>query len=148
MIHRLYWGRASQMTVMTDPAIVTSLPTPNVKSIKKKRTANNCGTTPNLASASGYEMNANPGPPWTTSAISLFDSWARLPKMAKIVTPDSRLVNVSIKLTIAASLFQFIYLLTPSFSLFTVSLNRCTCKYCAWRGWNWRAWWSVRIQSP
>lgn len=58
----------------------------------------------NLASASGYETKARPPPPRTTSLISVSRSCARLPRMAKIVTPASSEVKVSVRLMIHASL--------------------------------------------
>lgn len=63
------------------------------------------GTTSIFEMASGYEINASPDPLFTTLEISVTPKlWAKLPRMAKIVMPPNKLVNVSIEVTITASL--------------------------------------------
>lgn len=58
-----------------------------------------------FAMASGYEMKASPVPPEpTTSSTREFSSLAKLPRIPKIVKPDSKLVRVSKVVTIIASL--------------------------------------------
>lgn len=55
--------------------------------------------------ASGYDINANPVPLLTTFEMSLTPRLcARLPRIAKMVNPAKRLVNVSKVVTITASL--------------------------------------------
>lgn len=68
--HGLICGNWSRMAVIIQLDIPTLLPMPNVRSIKKKITANTCGYDPNLAIASGYEIKANPAPSLTTWLIS------------------------------------------------------------------------------
>lgn len=54
--------------------------------------------------ASGYEMNAIPGPPLITELMSSVpNSCAKWPNIPKIVTPASKDVNVSSVVTIVAS---------------------------------------------
>ena len=72
---------------MIPPVSAVALPTPSVKSIRKKRTEKSCGTKSNLAIASGYEMKASPGPLFTTSCTGTFNSAARLPRIENIVNP-------------------------------------------------------------
>lgn len=55
--------------------------------------------------ASGYEMKASPVPDLITVVMSSIPKlWAKLPRMAKIVRPPIKLVNVSSVVTIIASL--------------------------------------------
>jgi hypothetical protein len=125
-------GNWSQTIVIIPPVREVAEPTPSVKSIRKNNTANNyktnecnrftnqshvlvnkyeCitltytwGTQSNLEIASGYEMNASPGPDLATTDISTSNSFAKLPRIAKIVNPASNEVKVSIKLMMRASL--------------------------------------------
>lgn len=55
--------------------------------------------------ASGYEMNARPGPGLTTSLISSAPvTKARCPKIPKIMNPDNNDVKVSKAVTMLTSL--------------------------------------------
>lgn len=85
----------------------TLLPIASTKSIKKNRTENNCGTASNFDIALGYETKASPESPDTTDLISSEPfSYAKLPKIPKIIVAENRDVNVSNSVTIAASLPQ------------------------------------------
>jgi len=57
-----------------------------------------------LEMASAYETKMRPGPLLATSEMSVFNSWAKFPRIANTVIPANKLVNVSIKLTMIASL--------------------------------------------
>lgn len=84
----------------------TLLPMPSTKSMKKNITEKICGINSNFAMASGYETNASPVPPLTTAVISSIPvSCAKLPRIPKIMMPDSMDVTVSRLVTIRASLW-------------------------------------------
>lgn len=63
------------------------------------------GTASIFAIASGYEIKASPVPPeFITLSGVTFKLWAKLPKIPKIVVPESNDVKVSKVVTIKASL--------------------------------------------
>lgn len=98
-------GNRSRMAVTEQEVMAIFDPMPNTKSMRKNSTEKICGRFLNLAMASGYEMKANPAPPFTTEPMSSVPiSWARCPRIPNIVNPASREVIVSRPVTIAASL--------------------------------------------
>lgn len=82
-----------------------NLPIPRVYSIKKNTIDMKVESEPNFDKTSGYVMNASRGPGCITSEIfSAPYSYFKYPSVANTQHPANKLVNVSIVVTILASI--------------------------------------------